>query len=117
VDKYGFTSLSVFSDGHKMRVHTAHLDGHRSKYYSGPTLPNFGDQMGTGMSNVGRCRSFKQRLVNHLPRGGKDGREKRGVYTQHTTNKNNRTLLFNIFVFTVGKYVPWALGEVYVCQC
>jgi hypothetical protein len=34
--------------------HTCHLGGHPSKYYPGPTLLDFGDQMGTAMSNVAR---------------------------------------------------------------
>jgi hypothetical protein len=37
--------------------HTCHVCGHPSKYYPCPTLLDFGDEMGTGMSNVARRRS------------------------------------------------------------
>jgi hypothetical protein len=43
--------------------HTSHLGGHPSKYYPGPTLLDFGNQMVTGKYNVARCRSSPMPLV------------------------------------------------------
>jgi hypothetical protein len=49
--------------------HTCHLGGHPSKYLPSPTLLDFGDQMGTSMSNEARRRSpiFSQSYCVNQP--------------------------------------------------
>jgi hypothetical protein len=43
----------------KSTQHTCHLGGLPFQYEPGPNLLDFSDQMGTGISNVSRCRSSK----------------------------------------------------------